>query len=68
MAAITTTPAPVATLDEARAIARRTFDSFAGGNFFAVKAVYVMMTFGEVAVDRQGMVMLAADYEAKAGH
>jgi hypothetical protein len=50
----------VKSLDEARNIASKTFNS---DN--RVTAVYVMMTFGEVVVDRAGVVMLTADYEAQ---
>jgi hypothetical protein len=52
----TTPPAPVASLAEAREIAARVFAS----TDFAV-GVHVLMTFGEVVVDRDGVVKLAED-------
>ena len=47
------------TVDEARAIARRTFAL----NDYS-RAVYLSLSSGEVVVDRAGRVTPAADYDA----
>jgi hypothetical protein len=54
----TSTPTIVATLAEAREVAAKVFAT----TDFAV-GVHVMMTFGEVVVDRDGKVVLASDVE-----
>ena len=56
--AIAPAPAPVARLAEAREIAARVFDTVP----WAV-GVHVSMTFGEVVVDREGVVKLVEDVE-----